>query len=421
MVPEPARRRTALWVALFGSGLGWMWVVDKYVLGLADVPFPQDLYTVEPNTFFAMLSYPHLLLAQGLILAAILGAWLAHRGHGWRVYLLASAASAALAATHTYDLLTVFGVLGAYGALEWARRRAIPWRLVAVGILMGAVSAPMALYYQLLTTQDPLWRSVLNQYGNAGVWTPPHLHLVVLMGVPLLLAVAGLVPKAGWTDERRFLALWAVAGLGLVYLPVVYQIKLLSAWQFPIAILAVHAWFERVLPRLQWRLAPTVATAALIGFVSLANVYLYAWRFIELRRHTAPYYLHQDQMAALEWLAANAGPTEVVIAPADVGQFVPNYGASRAYLAHWAMTTRFFERRDHVARFFDRTTPDDWRQRLMRAEGVTLVMRSSWPAPPDTAFDPASSRGYTLVFSRPEAQIYRARLESRGGGATEDR
>ena len=43
----------------------------------------------------------------------------------------------------------------------------------------------------------------------------------------------------------------------------------------------------------------------------------------------------------------------------------------------------------------------------METEGITLVMRSSWPAGSETMFDPARSAGYTLVFSRPEAQVYR--------------
>ena len=127
---------------------------------------------------------------------------------------------------------------------------------------------------------------------------------------------------------------------------------------------------------------------ALVGVVSLTNVYLFTWRFTELRRHAAPYYLHQDDVAALGWLAQNAGPADVVLAPAEIGQFVPNYGESRAYLAHWAMTNRFFERRANVEQFFDPASSDEWRRTLLRSEGVTLVLRSEWGLPSDREFDP---------------------------------
>jgi hypothetical protein len=148
------------------------------------------------------------------------------------------------------------------------------------------------------------------------------------------------------------------------------------------------------------------AAAALVVLVSLTNVYLFTWRFIELRRHAPPYYLHQDEVEALEWLAQNAQPSDVVIAAADAGQFVPNYGGSRAYLAHWAMTNRFFERRDNVRRFFNAGESNGWRAALMRSEGLTLVLRSTWTAP-DGSFDPGSAPGFEVLFARPAAQVYR--------------
>ena len=407
MVAERDRQWLAVALALVGSGLGWIWVVAKTLTASADVAFPHDLNMIEPNTFWTMLSYPYILLADALILATLTGAWLAYRGKGWPAFLLAGLASACLSVSHAYDLITVYAVLAAFGSLEWLRMRRFPGRLALVGVVIGSMSGPAALYYQQLTSGDPLWRSILSQYPNAGVWTPPHYHLFILMGIPLLLAIWALTRSDNWTDERRFVAVWAVTGLALIYLPVVYQIKLLTGWQFPIAILAAHAWHERVAPGLGRRMPARWAVAALILLVSFTNLYLFAWRFIDLRRHAAPYYLHQDEVEALDWLAQNADPSDVVIAPADMGQFVPNYGASRAYLAHWAMTNRFFERRDNVRRFFDAGELNGWRTDLLRREAVTLVLRSVWTVPADSAFDPAGSPGFELLFARPRAQIYR--------------
>jgi hypothetical protein len=406
MVPEDHRRRAAVLISLFGSGLGWIWVMAKRFMGTGDVPFPQDLYTVEPNTFWAMLSYPHILLAHALILATILGAWSAYHGRGWRAWALSAVAAAALSASHAYDLITIYVILGVFGLVEWFRLRKFPTRLASVGVVIGAASGPIALYYQRLTAEDPLWRAILSQYSNAGVWTPPHLHLIVLMGVPLLLAICGLVPKGSWTDERRFLAVWAVSGLGLVYLPVVFQIKLLSGWQFPLAILATHGWYERLAPIFPRRVNPRWALAAVVVLMASTNVYLFAWRLVDLRRHDSPYYLHRDEVEALDWLAANALPSDVVIAPLDLGQFVPNYGESRAYLAHWAMTNRFYERRTNVETFFAHGTSTGWRERLLSSEHITLVLTSEWGR---AAGKDSSLRGSGLspVFNRPHAQIYR--------------
>jgi hypothetical protein len=421
MVPSN-QRRTAGVLALFGAGLGWTLVVAKAALRLPDVPWPQDLYTVEPNTFWALLSYPNILIAQALVLATMLASWVACRDGAWWAYVVAAGAALALSLSHAYDLVTVYAVLALFGGVEWLRLRRFPTRQFVVGVVVGASSAPVALYYQRLTSTDPLWRSILSQYSNAGVWTPRYGHLAILMGIPLALAVWGALGCRNWNGERRFLAVWAAASLGLIYLPVVWQIKLLSGWQFPLAALGAYAWHEWVVPAGARRPTVLFATAVLAVGVGLTNGYLFAWRFVELRRHTAPYFLQRDTIEALGWLSQHTTPSDVVLAPIEVGQFVPSYGESRAYLAHWAMTNRFFERRENVDRFFRQDTPESWREQLLTAEDVSLVLRSDPKAEAEPLFDPGQSPSFELLFSRPQAQVYRFRPgghpEQAGGPGT---
>ena len=428
LVPDDGRRRTAMWLAFVGSGFGWVLVAFKTVLRLPETPFPLDVYVVEPNTFFGLLAYPHLVLAQALLLLALLGVWLAHREGGWRGGLLAGTAALGLALSHPYDLVTVYAVVATFGMVLLVHTRRIPWSLVATGAVVVACSAPVAFYYQGLTAHDPLWRSVLAQYVNAGVWTPPHVHLLILMGLPLMLAIGGLVPLAprdGTLRARRpapteswFVIAWAGVGLALIYAPVVYQIKYLGGWQFPLAILAAGAWHDHVIPRLG-RLgdrlprvglsSATLSLALLVLLVVPTNLYLFSWRFVELRRHAEPYYLHRDEVAALDWLARHATGDDVVLAPEAVGRFVPNYGRTRAYLAHWAMTNRYHERVAHVRRFFDPATRDDWRTRLLAEEGVTMVLRGGTiPGLPD-AWAPGRADFVEPLVVLPGAQLYRVR------------
>jgi hypothetical protein len=152
-----------------------------------------------------------------------------------------------------------------------------------------------------------------------------------------------------------------------------------------------------------------LAFAVLVLLVSSTNLYLFAWRFVDLRRHSAPYYLHHDQIDVLDWLSHHAGPSDVVLAQPELGQFVPNYGGSRAYLAHWAMTNRFFERRANVETFFEPAATDEWRQRLLSTEHVTLVVRTDWPEAAMATYDPSESPNFELLFARPHAQVYRFR------------
>jgi hypothetical protein len=416
LVVDRQRRRAAVCVALFGGGLGWLLVVAKQLRGLQDAPFPMDIYTVEPNTFFAVLAYPYLAIAQALVLLALAGAWRAHRDGGVAGFAVAVGASLALSLSHAYDLITVYGVLGATWLLLLIRSRRVPRRLTLVGLAIALLSGPIAIYYRALTANDPLWREVLAQYVNAGVWTPPHIHLVVLMGVPLLIAVIGV--GALFRDESsQMVAVWAVLGPVLAYLPFVFQVKLLTAWQFPLAIAAAHVWYDRVVPRMARGIAPLVGNQrtveilsllVLVALVAPTNLYLLAWRISELRRHDVPYFLHRDEKASLDWLASHSTPHDVALAPLQVGQFVPNYGGTRTVLAHWAMTTHYFERRGAVERFFRPETPRQERVALLDRECVTLVIRPA--GAPQETYDPASSPDlFVPAFIRGQSGVFRYR------------
>jgi hypothetical protein len=416
-VTAPSRRRTAFWVALIGSGLGWLLVFLKKVMALPDVPFPNDIYIVEPNTFFAAFAYPYLALAQGLLLMTLLGAWQAHRNGGLGAVALAAGSAAALALSHPYDLITVYAVLAAFWVVLVVRRRRLPRRLTVVGVVIALTSGPVAVYYRSLTATDPLWQAVLAQYANAGVWTPPHLHLFALMGIPLVLAL-GTLPRMFRDEAVTFIGTWAVVGFGLIYIPAVFQVKLLTGWQFPLAILAAHAWHDRLFPFVSPRLRldrlfagrrlDLVATVLLVLLVLPTTLYLMAWRIAELRRHERPFFLKRDERDALDWLCKNTTRDDVALAPLDIGQFVPNYGRTRAFVAHWAMTNRFFERRDAAERFFDPGTSDAERAAILDRDGVTLVLRSSARSS-HTVYDPATSALFDPVFVRPSASVFRYR------------
>jgi hypothetical protein len=412
---------TARIVTFAGAGFGWVLVLLKKALGERDVPFPTDVYTVEPNTFWGLLSYPYLPLGQAFILFIVTAAWMVRRGDRRWAFVLAGASSLLLALTHAYDLIIVYTVLGSWGLLCWVRSRRFPTELFAVGLVIAVCSGPVALYYRALTAHDPLWRAILAQYANAGVWTPRHVHLIVLMGLPLVMAMCGLFLRHRWNDDAFWLvATWTVVGFGLIYLPTVYQIKMLAGWQVPMAVLSTYFWHDRVLPRFGWLIkgepvcrmrgsTSLVGAAVLVTLIVPTNAYLYLWRFTELRLHSSPYYFHRDQVAALDWLAQQKGEREVVLAPLSIGQFVPNYGRSRAYLAHWAMTNRFYERSANVDKFLNQSTSDPWRDELISREGITMILRTGTASELATMYDPGGSPLFEEVMVLPRAQLYRVR------------
>jgi hypothetical protein len=407
-----AQDRGERWLAtalvLVGGGVGWIWAVEKYLSRRSDLLYPLDAQVAEPNAFLSMVGYPHFLLAAALVLA-IFGLFLvAERTGRTRYHVLAAALALTLGLQHAYDLITIYFVLGAYLLLRWWNTRQFPWHS-AIGLtLIGLISSPPAAYFTYLTTHDPIWRRVLAQFSNAGVYTPNPLHLLIVLGPQLPLAAAAL--PGLWrrrTDADLFLLAWAVVGFGLLYIPTDFQIHMLNPYQVPLALLAVrtarrfaaapggYAWLRR------W------APAALLLIAIPVNIYLLGWRFVDLGRHRAPYSLHRDEVSALEWLDRQAGDV-VVLSDETLGQYVPALSGKRAVLAHWAQTVDYFTKRDEVARFFSPAAADTERAAVLQRYDVAYVLagEDELSAGARVALEDAPLE---KVFESPNAIVYRVR------------
>jgi len=413
-------RRMAFLLVVFASGFGWALVVIKYALRLPDVPLPILLYTFEPNTFLSILSTPHLidaalymfvfdLVLRGEVkgqLRYAVGAGLFAQFMGWQ---------------HAYDLFLVYGILGGYGLLRILRDRQLPMYLVKAGLIVGLLSVWPGLYSLLLTSLDPIWKDVLAQFDNAGIFTPNLLLLPVLMGGTFLLALFTFVKDRRWAlksqdDKTLFITAWFAFNFVLIYLPTDYQIKMLNGWQVPIAILATQGLFKFVLPALDrlsarrgwgWK-SDTLRTglaAALLIVVIPTNLYLLGWRFVELRRHEYSYFMYKDEVAAMQWLSSNANGNDVVLASLTTGQYIPALTGAHTFLAHWAQTVDYYGKTAMVDEFFAEGTEDTRRQEILKRYNVNYVLYG----PAEQAlgpYRPDQSDFLVEVFSSPKVKVY---------------
>lgn len=394
-------------LVLVGGGIGWIWVIEKYARGRADLLFPLDVQVAEPNAFLSMIGYPHFLLAAALVLA-ILGLFLAGgRGRGMAAYTAAALLALVLGLQHAYDLLTVYLVLGAFVLLRWWNTRQFPRRDVVGLLLIGLLSSPPAAYFTYLTTHDPIWRQVLAQFSNAGVYTPNPLHLLIVFGPQLLLAwfaLPGLLRRK--TDADSLLVAWLVVGFGLLYIPTDFQIHMLNPYQVPLALLAVRT-VQRMAAPLDAAWLRRAALLALLLVAIPVNLYLLSWRLVDLGRQQAPYFLHRDEVAAIAWLDRQNG-NPVVLSNETLGQYVPALAGKRAVLAHWAQTVDYYTKRAEVAHFFDPATPQTERRALLERYDVAYVLVGEDELHAGAA---AVLEGAALerVFAAPTAAVYRVR------------
>lgn len=382
-------RKVSFLTVVFTSGFGWVLVVLKYTLANGELPYPLLVYIAEGNTFLSILGYPHF-IAAGLFIF-VFDLFL----RGEREQKLTYAVAAGLFALflgwqHAYDLITVYGILGIYGLFKWIRDRKLPVYILKAGIIVGLLSVWPALYSVWLTTADPLWEAVLAQFANAGVYTPNLLQLPILLGLSFILAcLAAIRGLPGLFKERNdrqlFVFGWFLISFVLVYLPVDYQIHLINGWQVPIAFLTTGFLFSNLLPSIQkktqnWgKLFRPVMLKVWVPLLFLAliiptNVYLYMWRFVELARNDYPYYLHIDEVSALDWLDAHAGSDDVVMSSLELGQFIPAYTGTHAFLAHWAQTVDFYTKSQIVNDFYSDTMDDAQKMIILVEYDVDFVI-----------------------------------------------
>lgn len=415
---EPRWRKTAFLVIALGAGAGWLLVVGKYLTGR--LVHPLDVYIVEPNSFLSMMAFPHFVQAAWLILIVFTLIILGYERWQWRYPLMAGVVGLVLGLTHAYDLLLLYAVLWMFTFIVWLRDG---WssHLVLYPAAMTLISCPPAFYSVYITSASPVWREVLAQFVNADAWTPDPFRLLIVMGVPFVMALFtldGLVPLRERSLRELFLKVWFGVNLFVVYFPVSYQIHYLNGWQVPIAILTTLGLYHRIVPWLReqtWAQRFPVmdlsraVPALLILAVVPTNVYLLAWRFVDLGRHQHPYYLYHDEVEALRWLETNTLQEEVVLSWIEIGQYIPSVAGNRAFLAHWTMTVDMHNKKEMVRSFFNPSTPDEKRRGMLQQFNVRYILCGARER--ELGQPPFNAMPYLEeVFSAPGATVYRVHL-----------
>ena len=420
-VADARRRLYTFWVAVLGSGLGWIWAAEKYLLDTGGVRFPTDVYTAPGNAFYTMLISPHLTLAAALLMLTLGLAHLGYTRDRLRYSIAAGLVALALGLGHIYDLVTVWGVLGLFGLLVTLRDGLNRRPVAQLGIVV-ALSAPAAGYWAYVASSaNPIWQQALSQYDNLGVFTPDPLHLVILLGLRLIVALAtfsGFVPLRSQDNRSLLVKVWMVAGLLMIYLPLKFRIMLLLGLELPLSILAVDGVLDRIVPWLHergaglWtrlRLSPErlAAWSAALFLLALlpTNLYVFGWRLVELNRHDYPFYLYRDDLAAIEWIDANTAETDAVLSSFTIGHYVPGLAGNRTFLSNAVMTANFNQKFADVQRFFDSATDEAWRRDLIDRYGIRYVIYGE-AEKQIGGFDPEGSPVFSEVFSSAHTRVF---------------
>ena len=379
--PDRAVRKLGHLLFGFTAGLGWLWLAlgRDMTLGAA----PVDLWVPDALYFFSALTFPHLPLAQGLLLWFVTDAFDFLTTGRVRSGILAALVGLLVSLIHPYTLPIIGIILGLFLCVQVIRRRWRFWPAVGKLALVMAPSAPYLVYSLVVFWTNPALRSWREQSQTVSPW--PRYYALG-MGLILVWAAVGVARRRTLPGRHvGFLITWAVAVPILLYVPSSIQRRFLDTYQAPLTVLG--AWgMHSVLSRLRRPLARHVLLAFSVGIMMLTNVFLVIGAVALLQGQSEPIFRPATEQRAADWLAQRA-QGQVVLSDYMTGNYLPTRGAVRVFLGHGPETMHSSEKRELVEQFYDSETDDVWRRNLITTYDVRWVWWGPWERALGT-FDP---------------------------------
>jgi hypothetical protein len=428
---ERGERWLAYWLAITGSGLGWLLFLlgQPYWLDT----FPVDFRMPEAHLLFTAMTFPHVAVGSLLLLLAF--RWLARglslQAPSRRQGLPAGGANLLLVIVYPFLIYLVAAGAALYLLLQFVMGGWVGWRqrlrqVLVPGLLAFLPPAPLVLYYTWVLRANPVFHAWDAQAGTPSPpW--PHYLLAYLPYLALGAVVLWYGRRRGRNDatgllngESLILWAWLLAVALLVYAPLPAQRRFVQGAQAPLAIIATVGWARVVLPwlaRRRWIQAlarrprysvsglQRLATVLLVVLLALSNLYVLASvTFSNVVQQPDLLFRTTEEMAAVQWLRQEGERDGVVLGSYQTGNLVAARAGYPVLIGHWAETVDFAEKEALVARFFDATTADSWRQELLADYGIRYV----WWGPREQelgAFRPAEA-AYLQLARDGRIQLY---------------
>jgi len=311
----PDRPQTAYWafvLAVMGSGCGW---VASLFGG-----FTADLWVAEAYPFLAMYSSPHFSLGLALLV------WFAaqlEKAHTTCSLIFLFAGGLLLGSALPFGVviaaLLTFGSavtsIGFHDRLKWQAAVAF---LVPGGLLI--------LYQFYVIRTDPVLALWDAQNLTA---SPPVWDVLISFSPAAGFAVYGVL-KALQHRSRQLgmLAIWLVLGLALIYVPFNLQRRFMFGYMIPVAGLAAYGLSEIKSH------ARSLLKALSVGLALPTLLIILAGGVFAVQNSDPQVVIAKSEKAALEFLADNGNPDDLVLASPDTGLLIPAYTGQRVVYGH---------------------------------------------------------------------------------------
>jgi hypothetical protein len=377
----PGWQKMGIVLALGGAGIGLWAAIAQALVGVAQ-PYSGNA-SYEVNTYSLFFGVPHAELGMTATLGAF---WiLAEASMQWnrnRAALLAGCVLI-LGLVHPFNLVTLVGGVSLLTVLDWRNGAPLPQRIAPLAIVL-TLAAPFLAYNALTFTLDPFWGAT---YGAQNLLpSPAPWELPVDLGV-FLLGIAGLSRARRASPAAARLAALGMLALVAMYAPVPFQRRLGFGLMPLLAVLTTYtlAWIATAQPR--WRGLATALT--LVAALSTPLFFFGGMIASALTNGPIAVYRAPDDLAAARsWLAANTGPSDVVLGSWDTMNYLAGAIPGRTAGGHPVATLATGERHREADSLFQ--SPEAQLTAILHEHARYLVVSG--------AAEPVFATQFTLAF-----------------------
>ncbi|MCL5959110.1 MAG: hypothetical protein M1358_07275, partial [Chloroflexi bacterium] len=372
-VETRAQRLIALFLAVFGSGLGWLLLLFGQQTVLGERPI--DFWLAEAYSVPLLVGYPHMLLGTAMLFLTFILALKALETNTLVPGIAAGFCAVAFVLIHPFGIAVVDITLAAYVLALMLKRQMTGVRCLTLLAPVFVLPLPVFLYDAAVFLFNPEFRAWSEQ--NLCLSPSP---LVYLLGYGLLVPLAVLgarVAVRGSNNKSIFLVAWTVAVAGLLYVPFNSQRRLVEGLVVPLAILSARGIVDQIWPYLRQQ-----DKGKLIGFstaimlaLALPSTLIFAGGLtFQALRHASPTYQDVSALEAIHWLGTDTAPNKVVLSAKPTGNLIPAISGNTVVLGHWAETIGLQEKERLVKSFFSERTNDSERRAILSRFGVSYVL-----------------------------------------------
>lgn len=366
--PGENQRKIAYFLALFASGIGWIF---RHIQSLDTGAIPDAAPMVRFSYF------PHFSVSHILFLEAILLFYHSLKAKNGRFFaILAGMLSFALNFILPFTSILLYFLIISLLIIFFINDKILlknkPGAIAASkplwnnnnfksALIFFAISLPSLFFMYRMGTADPVWMIVEKQNILP---SPPLIRIITGLGIPLFFSVLGI-----WALIKKnrpaglFFSVWIFGVIALSFIPLwIYPMQrrfLETAFYVPIAITAgfgVKMIYDFLKTknikflRLKFTCIFIMFAVPLMTGSNIQNWQIYAYFINETDKPT--YYLPKENVEAMKWLRQNTPNDSIILASFANSNVIPYFAARMVYAGHGPMTINFIEKLAIAEKFY---------------------------------------------------------------------